>query len=294
MRTTNEKGFTLVELLLAITIMGIIAGTAMPLLSTMLNAHDRLSARASLYQEGMLIMERITSGLRKTTVVAVPNGHSYTRDILAFSRLVNSDNDFYFGDPLFPRIDEDPDDYYSYRSYGIKGVDEDDDGMVDEGNWNDDDEDGLIDEDLLDGLDNDGDGTIDEEVNVDYMGNGVSGILGIDDDGDGTVDEAQGKSAADDDEDGTKDEEEILFVVYTYNSSNNSLTEIHSDPDDGINSPAPQIVLSTLVTNFNAIHQSPTRIRIELELTGKDEKAVTFAEDVYVRNVLQKTGKRVR
>lgn len=291
MRTTKEKGFTLVEMLLAVTIMGIIAGATMPLLSAILNAHASVSARSSLYQEGMLIMERITSGLRKTTVVAVPNGHSTTRDILAFSRLVNSDNDFYFGDPLLPRIDEDPGNYYSVGSYGIKGVDEDDDGQVDEGDVRDEDEDGLIDEDLLDGLDNDGDGTIDEEVNTDYLGNGVSGIFGIDDNGDGTVD---GELFEDDDEDGTIDEEEILFVVYVYNSSTNTLTEIHTDASTGINSPAPQVVLSTRVTQFEAIHQSPARIRIKLELTGEDGKDLKLDEKVYVRNVLQKTGKRVR
>ncbi len=291
MRTNNEKGFTLVEMILAVTIMGIIAGATMPLLSAILNAHASVSARSSLYQEGMLIMERITSGLRKTTVVAVPNGHSTTRDILAFSRLVNSDNDFYFGDPLLPRIDEDPDYYYSPGSYGIKGVDEDDDGQVDEGDGKDEDEDGLIDEDLLDGLDNDGDGTIDEEVSIDYMGNGVSGIFGIDDDGDGTVD---GELFEDDDEDGTIDEEEILFVVYVYNSSTNTLTEIHTDASTGINSPAPQVVLSTRVTQFEAIHQSPASIRIKLELTGEDGKDLMLDEEVYVRNVLQKTGKRVR
>lgn len=291
MRTNNEKGFTLVEMILAVTIMGIIAGATMPLLSAILNAHASVSARSSLYQEGMLIMERITSGLRKTTVVAVPNGHSTTRDILAFSRLVNSDNDFYFGDPLLPRIDEDPDNYYSVGSYGIKGVDEDDDGQVDEGDVRDEDEDGLIDEDLLDGLDNDGDGTIDEEVSIDYMGNGVSGIFGIDDDGDGTVDE---ELFEDDDEDGTIDEEEILFVVYVYNSSTNTLTEIHTDASTGINSPAPQVVLSTRVTKFEAIHQSPASIRIKLELTGEDGKDLMLDEEVYVRNVLQKTGKRVR
>ena len=282
------------ELLLAITILGIIVGATMPLLSTSLKAHTTASAHSSLSHEGLLIMDRITSGLRKTTVVAVPNGHLHTRDILAFSRLVNSDNDFYFGDPLFPRIDEDPGDYYSFGSYGIKGVDEDGDGLFDEGDWRDEDEDGLFNEDPLDGLDNDGDGTIDEEVAIDYMGNGVSGVLGIDDDGDGTVDEAQGASSADDDEDGTKNEEEILFVVYTYNSVTNTLTEIHSHSTNGINSPAPQVVLSTRVTNFMAEYITPTLNRITLELTGEDGKVVQFVEHVYVRNVLQKTGKRVR
>ncbi len=293
MRIGNKKGFTLVELLLVITIMGIIVGATMPLLSTSLKAHATASAHSSLSHEGLLIMDRITSGLRKTTVVAVPNGHLHSRDLLAFSRLVNSDNDFYFADPLFPRIDEDPGDYYSFGSYGIAGIDEDGDGLFDEGDWRDEDEDGLFDEDSLNGLDDDGDGTIDEGVRADYNADMKNGILGIDDDGDGTVDESQGANHDDDDEDGAKDEEEILFVVYTYNSSTNSLTEIHSTTN-GIGGSAPQVVLSTRVTNFIAEYITPTLTKITLELTGDDDKVVQFVESVYVRNVLQKTGKRVR
>ncbi|GAX59224.1 hypothetical protein SCALIN_C01_0155 [Candidatus Scalindua japonica] len=294
MRATDEKGFTLIELVLAITIMGIIAGTTVTLLSANLKAHNIASDRSGLHQEGLLTMERMTNGLRKTTVVAVPNGHSYTRDILAFSRLVNSDNDFYFGDPLFPRIDEDLSDDYSWCGNGILGVDEDDDGQIDEGDWRDEDEDGLYNEDPLDGLDNDGDGSIDEGTMPDSNNDGKNGIIMIDDDGDGTVDEQQGDNVNDDDEDGATNEEDILFVVYVYNSATNTLTEIHSDPDSGINSPAPQIVLSTQVTNFQAIYKSPGLIEIILQLTGEDGKVIDFDEHVYVRNVLQKNGKRVR
>ncbi len=294
MRTTREKGFTLVELLLVITIMGIIAGATMPLLSAMLNAHASVSARSSLYHEGLMIMGRITNGLRKTTIVAVPNGHNITRDLLAFSRLVNTDNDFYFGDPLFPRIDEDTGDSYSGSGPGIVGVDEDGDGTVDEGNWKDEDEDGLFNEEWLNGTDNDRDGNIDEGIRSNSMKNNVQGILDFDDDGDGQVDEGGGSLKDDDDEDGVENEEEILFVVYVYNPFTDTLTEIHSDSDTGINSPAPQVVLSTQVTNFQAIYESPALIQITLELTGEDGKVVTFAEHVYIRNVLQKTGKRVR
>jgi prepilin-type N-terminal cleavage/methylation domain-containing protein len=291
MTRPNEKGLTLVELLVALTIMGIIVVAAMPLLSSSLEANHQGTARSELYQEGLLAMERMTGGVRKTTIVTVPNGHSPTRDILVFSRLVNSDNDFYFGDPLFPRIDEDPNDYFSWSGYGVQGVDEDDDGSFDEGNFKDDDEDALVQEDPLDGLDNDGDGTIDEEVQADYNGDGETGILGIDDDADGSVDEG---ISTDDDEDGSSNEEDILFLVYTYDSSNKTLTEIHSDPFSGINDPAPKVVLSNHVTDFEVKYQSPSEIRIKLTLTGDDGEVVYFNEHVCPRNTLQKTGKRVR
>jgi hypothetical protein len=242
-----------------------------------------------------MAMERMTAGVRKTTFLTVPNGQSPTRNILAFSRLVNTDNDFYFGDPLFPRIDEDTDNFFTAGGYGILGVDEDGDGNFDEGTIFDDDEDGVIDEDRWDGIDNDGDGSVDEEANGDFNHDAKAGIKGIDDDGDGQVDEMASPSmSADDDEDGLKNEEEVLFAVYSYDSSTNTLTEIHADPSSGINNPAPKVVLSDHVTNFEAFFEAPERIRITLELTGDEGESVTFTQYVCPRNVYQRLGKRVR
>ncbi len=286
MRTTNEKGFTLVELLLAITIMGIIAGATMPLLSTMLNAHASLSARSSLYQEGMLIMERMTNGVRLSTYLLIPNNHNQTRDILAFSGLVNDDSDYYFNDPLFPKYDEDlHTDANDDGEPGIAGYDDDGDGETDEGSFNsgDDDEDGLINEDPIDGIDNDGDGNIDEDVGWDTYNDGLPGIAGIDDDQDGEVDEG---SQWDDDEDGSFGEVGHIPVIYTFNNGTNTLTE--TIPFTGETTD-----LSTHATNFMAKYKTPTLIQITLELTGDDGKVITFEEFVCVRNILQKTGKRV-
>jgi prepilin-type N-terminal cleavage/methylation domain-containing protein len=293
MRAACEKGLTLIELVLAITITGIIASAGTALLWTCLEAQGHGEDRSRLYQEGLMAMERMTAGIRKTTVVLVPNGHSPTRDILAFSRLVNSDGDFYFADPLFPRVDEDPHDYFSFGSYGIKGVDEDGDGMLDEENFKDEDEDGSFGEEPIDGLDNDGDGAVDEEVQPDYDMNGVPGISNMDDDGDNLVDEVPNKPA-DDDEDDLINEEEILFAVYSYNASAKTLTEIHSHSHNGIYDPAPRVVLSDHVTNFEAFFDAPERIRITMTLTGDDGESVTFCEYVCPRNALQRKGKRVR
>ena len=82
----NKKhGFTLIEVLVAISIIAIIAGSATYLLSTVLSAHEKGAAKAELHQEGLLIMDRITYGLRKCTYLLIPNSHNSTRDILAFS-----------------------------------------------------------------------------------------------------------------------------------------------------------------------------------------------------------------
>ena len=101
------QGFTLIEVLVAISIVALIVGSATYLLSTVLNIHEKGSQKAELYQEGLFIMDRITYGLRKSTYLLIPNTHNATRDILAFSGTFNDDDDYYFGDSLFPRIDED-------------------------------------------------------------------------------------------------------------------------------------------------------------------------------------------
>jgi hypothetical protein len=232
-----------------------------------------------MYREGMIIMERLTESVRRSTFVHIPNAHSTSRDILAISGMVNEDNDYYFGDPLFPKIDEDPkkqmtDDDKS----GIIGLDDDGDGATDEGDKNDDDEDGLSGEDPLDGIDNDGDGNVDEDTDDD------SDIAGMDDDGDGTVDEG---SALDDDEDGVEDEDPLNPVIYSRDGGTDTLQQ--TSLYDGKTS-----VLSTRVTAFQADWEAPDRILITMTITADDGRSVTFSEYVCPENTYQRLGKRVR
>ena len=239
MRQPGEKGLSMVELLVSFTIMGIIAVVATPLFSTCLDTYRVAYARSMLYHEGLLAMERMTGGVRRCTYLLIPNNHNTIRNILAFSGFVNDDNDYYFDDSLFPRIDEDlPQDTNSDNAPGIAGIDDDGDGNVDEDSKGDDDEDGLIDEDPLNP------------------------------------------------------------IIYSFDSSTNTLREIFSDTGQSV-------VLSTHVTSFEVtyIYEAPDDlelrdskilIRIELTLTGDDGETVVFSEYVYPRNTLQKTGKRVR
>jgi len=291
MTTVNcQKGLTLIELLIAMTIMGIIAMAAMPLISTSLESHQQGMAWSQLHQEGLLIMQRLTNGVRRCTFLLIPNAHTPVRDILAFSGTINDDGDAYFDDPLFPRIDEDThDDMQANAVSGIQTIDDDGDGLADEENEKDDDEDGSDHEEILDGVDQDGDGNIDEDLDKDANDDGQSGIKGMDDDADGNVDEAENE---DDDEDGTKNEDPLNPLVYTYDNGTDTLTE--SNPDSGTS-----VDLSTRVTLFQTTYEAPDathgpRIQIELTLTGDDGKTVEFDEYAYPRNVLQKTGKRVR
>ena len=281
----NKNGFTLVELLVTITIMGIIATAAIPLLSTCLEAYSQGNARSRLYQEGLLAMERMTSGVRRCTFLLIPNNHTSVRDILAFSGTVNDDNDYYFNDTLFPRIDEDlKNDMDDDLDSGIDNIDDDGDGNTDEGISEDDDEDGETDEEIFNGIDDDGDGNVDEDLFKDINRDDVSGFKGMDDDGDGNIDN---QNRDDDDEDGNNDEDVINPTLYIFDSGTNTLTE--SIPSTGETTD-----LSTHVTQFQVTYEAPEKILITLTLTGDEGKSITFTEYVCPRNTYQKTGKRVR
>jgi prepilin-type N-terminal cleavage/methylation domain-containing protein len=288
MRRPSQDGLTLVELLVTIAIVGIIAGAAIPLLSASLDANNQGTSRSRLYHEGLLAMERMTSGVKRCTFLLIPNAHNPTRDILAFSGMTNEDGDNYFNDPLFPKIDEDPRGEMSQDDTpGILGVDDDGDGLVDEHvtEHGDDDEDGVLEEDPLNGEDDDGDGNIDEDTGHDSNDDGAQGIAQMDDNGDGVVD--NGGTASDDDEDGLINEDCINPVMYTFDSATNTLREesiYHGTTT----------TLSTHVTNFEATYQSPEEIIIRLELRGDDGRTFELVDHVCPRNTLQKTGKRVR
>jgi prepilin-type N-terminal cleavage/methylation domain-containing protein len=288
MNRIDQKGLTLVELLFATAILGIIAAAATPLVSIFFEFHKNGAARLQLYHEGIVAMERMTAGVRRSTYLLIPNAHNPTRDTLAFSGCVNEDNDFYFGDPLFPRIDEDTGAEMSRDDEpGIIGVDDDGDGLVDEHVFEhgDDDEDGVAEEDPTNGYDDDGDGNIDEDALHDSNDDNASGIAGMDDDGDGQVD--NGDTEADDDEDGLKNEDSLDPVVYTFESGTNTLKVSYIR--DGRT-----VVLSDHVTAFQVNYEAPEKILIALTLTGDDGESIAFTEYVCPRNTFQKTGKWVK
>ncbi len=297
MKIFAEEGLTLVELLMAIAIFGLIATGATTLLSASLGAQAQGEASYKLYQEGLIIMERLTNEVKTTTLLHIPNHYPpppatpEPRTILAFSDNTNEDGDDYFGDPLFPRFDEDPDDDFFSDGYGIPGLDDDGDGNVDDGAAKDDeDEDGTTDEEILDGLDDDGDGDVDEDLGKDSNGDSEPGISGMDDDGDLDVDEGNNE---DDDEDGTRNEDGPNLILYSFDAPNTTLYKVTPDPVSGMTG-AVYATVSDRVTFFQTTYLDPDKILIELSLTDADGKTVAFSEYVCPRNRYQKTGKRVR
>ena len=285
MRKIDEKGLTLVELLVAIMILGLIALAITAFLSSAIQAQASGNKKSALYREGLLTMERITDSIRRCTHLKIPNAHNPTRNMVALSGFVNDDNDYYFDDPLFPRIDEDVwRDMNNDNENGIAGKDDDGDGLTDEGfgDYNDD-EDSAENEDLLDGQDNDGDGNIDEDTWADLNLDWSPGVKGMDDDGDGVIDEGHEN---DDDEDGQQDEDGHNEMIYWIPNGTTLREDHHISGENRI--------LSERVTFFQAEYEAPEKILITLTLTGDDGENITFTEYAYPRNTLQKTGKRVR
>jgi len=285
MKLSEENGLTLVELLMSIAVFGLMAVAASSLLSSTLDAHGVDDRRYRLYQEGLMIMERVTRQARQTSYLMIPNCHTPVRTILACSSNTNDDDDSYFGDPLFPRFDEDAgSDVDDDLNDGVAGFDDDGDGQTDEGDFTDDDEDGSNDEETLDGVDNDGDGCVDEDLGSDSNGDAESGISGVDDDGDGATD--NGLSNNDDDEDGKNNEDPVNAVVY-WIAEGTTFREDHVDTGE-------QAVLSDHATAFQATREAPDRVLVELTLTGEDGETVTFSEYVHLENTYQRVGKRVK
>jgi hypothetical protein len=264
-----------------------IAAGATSLLTTTLDAQIQAKSADGLHWEGVMIMERMVNQVKRCTFLHIPNAHKPTRNILAISGFVNEDNDYYFNDPLFPRIDEDTHgDMEDDGAPGIAGIDDDGDGSVDEGPGNEDaDEDGVLSDDHVDGIDNDGDGNVDEDHDRDHNADSAPGIALMDDNADGTVD--NGAAFWDDDEDGTSNEDVLNPLIYSLLSGTSTLQV--SEPHQGETR-----VLSTRVSTFQTTWETPARILITLTLTGDDGKSVTFSEYVHPENVLQRIGKRVK
>lgn len=287
----NRSGFTLAELLITITILTFLTAAFGSAFHVFLNAHRYANAQSTLQRDSTFAMERMTQAVRKSTLIMTPNAGNTDTSVLALSGLLNDDNDYYFGDPLFPRIDEDPGADLTNDSHtGVENVDDDGDGSTDEGgNVEDDDEDGMVNEEILDGLDNDNDDRIDEDLGDDRRGNGAPGILGFDDDGDGLIDE--GGDNGDDDEDGSSGEDPLNSIVYKVVGTD--LVEV--GPNDAV-----ERTIAENVSGFSLVFEpvvpntSESRIKISLELTDEDGSTFTLEETVFPRNTLQRLGKRVR
>jgi len=254
-------GFSLVELLIAVTIAGILIAGMQGLVSQALTAESIIRARNDSVQQGRFAMQLMVKSVRMTRRLMIPLGENPNtiykeseRDVLAVTMDptqdlnrdgwadANNDKDFLdinnngsrdAGEP--ERIDEDLFlDNTNDNSPGIIGIDDNGDGIVDNSSaatpHHDNDEDGVVNEDKVNGLDDDGDGSIDEDIPQDMNDDTKPGIAGVDDDYDGTVDDG---TANDDDEDGVLSEDWLDPVVYFLNGTTLMQRVPNINPADG-------------------------------------------------------------
>jgi prepilin-type N-terminal cleavage/methylation domain-containing protein len=205
----SDRGLTLLELLLSITIISLIAVAFVQLVAGSLDSWNHNQGKEDLLNTARLAMERMVKGVRTTTWVMMPlmisdptdpgypTSSYYPRDILAVSGMIDQDGDGRADEDTYKDINWD-------NKSGLQGIDDNNDGNIDNGVGQDDDEDGTTNEDPVDGIDNDGDGRVDEDPGSPFY-----------------------SSADDDDGDGAWDEDVFDPVIYSLNGT--TLNERHEE-----------------------------------------------------------------
>lgn len=305
--THPPRGFSYVELLVVVTISGMITLALMGLVSTATESSDDVRTRNELTRDARLALERMVDMVSRTHHLMLPlrdqpdtNWPEHIREqtlpasppvgdstfasaVLAMTlpRDIDLDQDGVpdADDDGDGRFDEDlPNDATHDFHPGIVGIDDDGDGLIDEDVsdwWDDDENNAAINEDPINGVDDDGDGNIDEDPPSDNNADGCAGICGVDDDSDGTVD--NGGGADDDDEDGETFDDPYDPVVY-YLSGDALIERLPAPWDtDGISAPDGPVDGRDFVEA--PIASNVTRFRVErVEHSGRDELvALTLA-----------------
>lgn len=244
-----QRGLTLVEILLSVTVAALLLAGITGVIRTALDTENVARKNHDQWQELRFAMQRMVDAVAKTRRLMIPLGENPATAWLESERNVlavtldptldrnkdgwadaNNDKDFLdvnqnslrdAGEPEL--IDEDvgTDNTYDGKP-GIKGIDDNGDGIIDNSSSNDNDEDGSNLEDSQGDVDNDGnfdddgDGAVDEDIDKDMNRDGKPGISGVDDDFDGTTDEG---SSDDDDEDDLDGEDWFDPVVFFLNGT---------------------------------------------------------------------------
>jgi type II secretory pathway pseudopilin PulG len=247
--STRQAGFSYIEMLIAVTITGLIIAGLMGLVNTVTKTGEDVHQRNDLTRQARFAMQRMVrqlshsprlllplkdspytnwpENIREQTIPASPpiGSSTFATAVLAFSLpayvdldangVADADND---GDGL---IDEDWGADSNNDGYpGIYLIDDNGDGSIDVSAagapQNDDDEDDSSSEDRFNGIDDDGDGSVDEDGKSDMNDDGEAGVANIDDDNDGTIDEGNRNN---DDEDVLVNEDWLDSVVFFLDGS---------------------------------------------------------------------------
>lgn len=294
------RGFTLIEIMIAVTVGALLMISLGGVIANALNANDAARTRNQLAGEARLALQRMVQSVQDTSALLIPmvedssTGNSESlidpgvlavtlnplldRDLDGFA---DADND---GDGL---VDEDlPSDSSNDNSPGLVGIDDDNSGIADISfaGAGDDDETGSLfgaGEDPINGLDDDGDGSIDEDPPADMNGDGAPGIALFDDDGDGAIDEG---SAEDDDEDGISNEDWLDVVVYFLSGTKLIERFPNLNPTSGTDYTERTIAEHVSQFRVERLPRGSNRVdlvAIALELTNQDVR-VTVEQQVRV------------
>ena len=283
----KQRGVTLIELLIAVTMGALIVAGMSAVMGELTQTQESIQERNRLTEDGRFAMERMVSAssdsrrlllplddkpltnwpenIREETVPASPPIGSSTKAtaVLAVTlpATVDLDADGFpdADDDRDGRIDEDlPNDAQHDFVAGIMLIDDDGDGLVDEGNTYSDDESVTNNDDPINGIDDDADGNIDEDPPSDNNADGCPGLCGVDDDSDGTVDDGAND---DDDEDGGSFDDPYDPVVFYL--IGDTLVERMPVPwnEDGISSPDGPVDGRDFIES--AIAEGVSRFRVE-------------------------------
>jgi len=242
----NQQGMSLLEIVISVAIAGMLMAGISSVISGAIDAQRSTRAQNEALQQTRFALNRMVTAVSKTRYLMIPLAENPAtawaesqRDVLAVTldptldrdqdgwADANNDKDFLdvnnngtrnVGEP--ERIDEDTStDNTNDGKPGIIGIDDDNDGVVDEGNSNNNDEDAMDFEDPINGIDDDNDGSIDEDYKNDMNGDDAPGVMGVDDDMDGSIDEGGAGAKGNDDEDNLQDEDWLDPVVYYLNGT---------------------------------------------------------------------------
>jgi len=293
-----EHGFTLIEVLITVAIAAILIAGLGGVVGQALHAGDVVREQNDVAEEAAFAMERIVRSVSRSQRLLLPLAENpvtpwseSVREVLAITldRALDRDGDG-FADADNDKdgaVDEDvPDDTGNDGQAGIVGVDDDGDGVVDDGGNTDDDEDGITGEDGLTGADDDGDGAVDEDPGADANGDGSPGAAGTDDDGDGLTDEGH---VFDDDEDGRNDEDWLDPVVYFLSGSTLVERMPNPNPVDGNDYTESTVAEDVTLFRVERIPQGgdrALRVDLTLELTTPGSEPYTIHTQVRVGGAL--------
>lgn len=308
----KQQGLSLLEMIIAVAIAGMLMAGISGVISGALEAERSTRLQNEALQQTRYALKRMVNAVIKTRRLLIPLGENPAtawteseRNVLAVTLDPtldrnkdgwadgNNDKDFLdvnknlsrdAGEP--ERIDEDTNtDNSNDGKSGIIGIDDDGDGVIDEGSFDNNDEDASDFEDTMNGIDDDGDGSIDEDFSNDMNGDNLPGVASVDDDMDGSIDEGGAGQKTNDDEDGVVNEDWLDPVVYYLNGTTLMERLPNINPVDGKDYTAYPIadnVSQLLVKRVMGGNGSTVRVDITLTLSPPDAIPVTLNTTIAV------------